>query len=338
MQYFVPGIHNRPTGGNIYNRRIIQFLQKQPGVQVEVIRGFPRESGSVLEKVKNPETSVEVIDSLLVWNQDVTPSLIEGSRNIRRVLMVHYLHLLDPEKAGSPRALREKNLLHAFDGFVATSVFGKTGLESAGIPGSRIGVIRPGLDSRFRPPVEFNGKDEIPHLLTVSNFEPGKGLVELLDILQRMADVSWTWHIVGGTALSREYLASFEERLGDSSILARTRIHGEVSDAQLLQLYNTSHVLVHPSSFETCGMVVMEAMSRGVPVVAYRVGGIPEIASGAARLVPQGNSDRFKEAIRDLIQNRNNRRRLAWKAREQSLRFHSWEKTGKQFLEFVSSL
>ena len=65
----------------------------------------------------------------------------------------------------------------------------------------------------------------------------------------------------------------------------RVQLAGRVSDAELDQLYREARMLVFPSLSEGFGLPVLEAMSRGTPVICSRTGSLPEIAGDAAVLV-----------------------------------------------------
>ena len=74
-----------------------------------------------------------------------------------------------------------------------------------------------------------------------------------------------------------------------------------LSSRKLIELYSSSKLLVLPSRYEAFGMVLAEAMACGTPVVATRVGGIPEVVGNCGRLVEYGEWERMKKHIIDVI-------------------------------------
>lgn len=75
---------------------------------------------------------------------------------------------------------------------------------------------------------------------------------------------------------------------------------GYVSDETLLALYDGALAMVVSSDSEGFGIPVIEAMARGLPVVATAVGGVPEAAGGAAALVPPGDDEALAAALHSL--------------------------------------
>lgn len=174
-----------------------------------------------------------------------------------------------------------------------------------GVPSSRIRVVYDGVDTeRFRP----GSRDEARHrlglsggkdlLLFVGNLVQVKGLDVLLaacDDLAR-AEVPFRIHLVGDGPL-RSWVEREAQRLslGDRVFLAGARPHDEIAD-----WFRAADLLVLPSRSEGVPSVLLEAASCGLPFVATRVGGIPEIAHlGTGRLVRSGDADALAAAIAD---------------------------------------
>jgi glycosyltransferase involved in cell wall biosynthesis len=134
------------------------------------------------------------------------------------------------------------------------------------------------------------GEERSPRLLFVGRPEPAKGLRHLLAALTEVAGA--TLDIVGSSAPA------------GSSADSRVRWHGEVRDrAALLALYDQAKALVLPSRSEGMPTVVLEAMARGVPVVATRVGAVPDLVKNGSTgwLVEPGDRRALVEALRDVV-------------------------------------
>ncbi|MDT7575952.1 MAG: hypothetical protein QOH17_2285, partial [Pseudonocardiales bacterium] len=97
--------------------------------------------------------------------------------------------------------------------------------------------------------------------------------------------------------------------------------------------YAAADVLVLASRAETYGMVVTEALARGVPVVASNVGGVPEalgqLADGSRPgvLVPPGDAAALAGALRGWLVDRDLRQRLRSVARERRASLPDWSTT-----------
>src|SRR5205085_4421455 len=103
----------------------------------------------------------------------------------------------------------------------------------------------------------------------------------------------------------------------------RLELPGYVDDARLDGLLRGAAVLAHPSRYEGFGMVVLEAMARGVPVVCADATALPETAGGAALLFAVDDARALAQALRQALANRE-----AWAARGRARAAEfSWEHT-----------
>ena len=103
---------------------------------------------------------------------------------------------------------------------------------------------------------------------------PGKGHDVLLDALATAADLAWRCECVG--SLDRTRLATACAAAPGSGLGDRVRFVGTRIGAELDRAYAAADLLVLASRAETYGMVVTEALARGVPVLATDVGGVTE--------------------------------------------------------------
>ncbi len=189
-------------------------------------------------------------------------------------------------------------------------------------------------------------------LLFVSRVSPEKGLHVLLDamgpILERHPDVTLdiagTEHSIppeyivdldpdplvralrrfyGGTA----YADELRRRLPPATA-GRVRFLGFVPPGHLSRLYRQSDVLVHPSLVEAFGLPPAEAMAAGIPVVASRVGGIPEIVEDGVSglLVPPGDPRALAGAVGRLLDDDALSARLAAAGRRRVERHFGWDR------------
>ena len=179
----------------------------------------------------------------------------------------------------------------------------------------RMGPLLVAYDSKFdredivdRPPAVWP-RQTPPRLLYVGRLAAEKGLDVLLETMRLLRrapfDLPVTLTIAGaathGSAFAGELRAAVERKgLADAVTLA-----GHVScGLPLFQLYDAHDVLVLPSFTEGFPQVVLEAMARGVPVVATSVGGIPRVARSGrnAVLVAPGRPDELARAIASLVE------------------------------------
>ena len=107
-------------------------------------------------------------------------------------------------------------------------------------------------------------------------------------------------------------------------------IHG-ASDAELLAAYRSATVLVNPSRYEGFGLPMVEAMKCGIPVICTDGGSQPEIAGGAAEIVPAGDEAALAGAIKRVLEDDSLRKDLSAKGLERAKRF-SWDATAAETL------
>ena len=338
----VPDIHDRPTGGNIYNRRIITEVRRHD--PVEVVPWRPEAEGQ--PSIDAADDVALVVDSLLVRRVAPLRTLRRAHPTATLVLLAHYLHCIDPNERDAPAADTERAVLPLFDGVVTTSGYVRDALVEEGVPDDRVSVVPPGLDDAYRAPVPERPVRGAPRLLTVANLLPGKGLRVLVQGLNTLADVDWTWTLVGDDALNPGFANALRADLRDSVIADRVTCTGAVPPDELRVQYDTSDVFVLPSQFETCSMATREAMARGLPIVAHEVGGLPHnlgdaAASGAApagHLVPPDQPGGLADALRTLLTDATARAQMGSAARERSRVFPTWAEAGGRFRAAVQSL
>ena len=113
----------------------------------------------------------------------------------------------------------------------------------------------------------------------------------------------------------------------------RVYFSGAQTEADLARSYATADLLLLPSRAESYGMVVVEALARGLPVVAAEVGGVPEALGRGADgtrpglLIPPGDSVALRDAIRSWLEDAGLRRRLRVAARERRESLADWSTT-----------
>lgn len=332
VAFIVPDIAGIPTGGNLYNRSILEAWPEgdnPPHVIAWPVDTAPdAPTGGI-----GPEPRI-VIDSLCLKHPEAVRALREVYPDAPIVLLAHYLNCIDPRSGDRRSAEEERDLLSILDGAMTPSRFVRDALTEESVPAEGIHVVSPGLDDAFRRPAPDRvGRDRPTELLTVANLLPGKGLDVLLDALDRAQDLDWIWRLVGGTDLDARYGDAFRERLRDSTFGDRVVWEGTVDRGSMPCIYDRADVFVLPSRFETCSMATREAMARGLPVVASRVGGLPENLGGEAAgcLVPPDDALALSATLRLLIADAGRREAMGAAAKRQSDRFPSWREAAQRF-------
>ena len=188
---------------------------------------------------------------------------------------------------------------------------------------ARFRVIPNAVDpSVFHPPASACRSHR---LVFVGSLQPLKGLPELLAGLARMNDIPWELHLAGVGPQAAEY-RELGGRLGLSS---RLHWHGAMLKPDLAELLRASRALVLPSRVESLPCVILEAMATGLPVLATRVGGIPEIVDETnGVLIEPRDVDAIEAGIRKLLSRDFDNEAIAVRARRFTL-----AEVGREILE-----
>ncbi len=202
-----------------------------------------------------------------------------------------------------------------------------------GVDARRITVIPPGVDlERFAPSDRAACKSALglgapAVILYVGRIEPLKGIEILLRACGQLpSDLDYRLVIVGGDEHSEARVAGLRHEAQALGIGERVLFAGSVPHDRLSLYYGAADVCVVPSYFESFGMVALEAMACGRPVVASRVGGLGStIRDGeTGYLVAWRCPEPFAERIETLLRNDALRHRFGDAARERARVFH-WD-------------
>ncbi len=174
---------------------------------------------------------------------------------------------------------------------------------------------------RARIATEFGIDPAAPWLLTVAMMRPGDKLASyrlLGSALETLTNRSWQL-IVVGDGPARDAVEAALAPLG-----GRVTFLGELAAADLRSIYVASDLYVWPGLNEAYGMALLEAQASGLPVVAGRTGGVPDVVSDGetGRLVAAGDQAAFAAAVASLIDDGPYRMTLAAGAAQIAARDH----------------
>lgn len=189
--------------------------------------------------------------------------------------------------------------------YLAVSKTVKESLKLQGIT-KNIEVVYNGvnLQEEINTYIERKGPFKI---LSIAHPVPHKGAHHLLEVLSHLKDkVEFKWVLLGWYSESsdKEYQNFFINEINRLKLNNHIEVLGNVNN--ILDWYKQSDLLVHPSESESFGFVVAEAMSFGIPVVAFNVGALHEIIDNQVDgfLIPAFETKIMAETIYELIQNK----------------------------------
>lgn len=331
--FAIPGDLSLPTGGYAYDRRLLREWREM-GVAARHLPlpgGFPNPSAAELSEtgralLSQPHDSVLLIDGLAygAFPEDIAAGLAG-----RVVALVH--HPLGLETGLSPAQAaefvkREATALRHASAVVVTSETTKRLLVADfAVPAEKITVAEPGVD----PAERAVGSDgESVELLAVGSLVPRKGYDVLIAALERLADKPWHLTIVGADDRVPATTAALREQIAATGLSERIKLAGAFRQAELDAAYAKADLFVMPSLFEGYGMVLTEALARGLPILCTTGGAAAETVPDTAALkVPPGDVAAFRAGLARLVDDTEERRQRADAAWDAASTLPRWRGT-----------
>jgi glycosyltransferase involved in cell wall biosynthesis len=253
-----------------------------------------------------------------VLSTDGTPS---NKRNMRTA------YGLQEQGKLTERAKRAlyKNVYGAATGLVGWSNSVKQSfVEDYGYPEEHVAVIPPGVDvDQF---VAGDRNHELPRILFVGGDFERKGGALLLDVFRG--------RLRGRAELILVTRAEIKNEPG-------VTVHRDISanSPELRELYATSDMFVLPTLADCLPLVLMEALAAGMPIVATRVGGIPDtvLEGKTGHLIDAGDSAALGDAVEALVTDSSRRRSMGDHGRADALNRFDARKNACRLFEFVRS-
>lgn len=223
------------------------------------------------------------------------------------------------------------------DRIVAVSQYTKQDIMNVfGIPHSRIEVIYHGVrleDYMFPEEAKVKirsalGINSQPMILFVGRLSPRKGVDILLRALPQLLGKMEVKLVLAGSGNQRDY-QQLAQSLGISD---KTVFLGHVSDNTLRLLYSSCDLFVLPSRLEGLGIVILEAMASGKPVVATNVGGIPELVKSGQNgiLVEAGEEGKLASAIVKVLSDNSLPKTIGGNNMKKAQEHYSWEAAARK--------
>jgi glycosyltransferase involved in cell wall biosynthesis len=323
----------RPSGGNTYDREVCRKLSSVGwSVHEHAVSGFwtrpDAASLAALARVMQgiPDRAVVLLDGLIA--STAPDVLVPEARRLRLIVLVHMpLGQRQVDDAALPR---ERAVLSASAAVVTTSAWTRRRLlELYSLPAERVHVAEPGVQAAELVP----GTDSGGALLCVAAVRFDKGHDLLLDALEMISDLAWHCVCVGSLDRDRAFVAELRARVVEAGLGERVEFPGPRTGNDLDRSYAGADLMVLPSRAETYGMVITEALARGLPVIAAEVGGVAEALGRGADgtlpgvLVPPEDPVALAGALRAWLVRAELRGRWRQAARERRESLFGWSRT-----------
>ena len=322
-----------PTGGNVYNSNLLTELgalgvkvrlQTLPGPWPEGNASAHAQLAKVLQGAP-----ISIVDGIVGCGApEVIAAAVEEARGRE-------------SRARERYAALEARAIRAASGVLSTSRWSAEKFTRRF--GRRdVGVAVPGV----RPAAVAHGSQQTgaARFLTLATLTPTKDQLTLVQALEQVADLSWTAAFVGSDQAAPDYAARVRAHIAAAGLTERIAVLGLLTGDILAREWDAADLLVLPSRTETYGLVIGEALARGVPAVVPAETGAVEaldqgetshssVTPGAA--VPSGDPASLAELLGSWLTEPTLRH--AWRqaalARRDTL--PGWRRTAKAVLTYL---
>lgn len=333
--FAIPGDLATPTGGYRYDREVLARAGTSGVdlVHLALPGSYPNPSADDLLRTAGALVSLPAGDVLLIDGlaYGALPESICLSIKSPIVALVHHPLALEsgipPEAAARLRASERTALAHARAVIVTSRSTARILAEDYDVAPDRITVAEPGTE----PVPRAGGSGEpAPVILAVGALSPRKGYDVLVEALARLGGEAWRLVIAGARDRSPDTDAALQAAIARHGLARRITLAGAVSDAELDRLYDGADIFVLPSRYEGYGMVLGEAMARGLPIVTTTGGAAAEtVPEGAAIKVPPGDARALASGLSRLIASRRLRADYADRAFRAGEALPGWDDTAR---------
>jgi D-inositol-3-phosphate glycosyltransferase len=320
------------------NARVIHVDAGEPAPldKSDVFDVLPEFVGNVRRFQQSQETEYDFVHSHY-WLSGWVGNQLARRWDTPHLAMFHTLARLKDRAQvqdgdAASRADVETRIVGAVDRIIASSEHERRALvELYGARRDRVVVIPCGADlDLFRPGDQAAARAQLglsgDVLLFVGRMDPIKGLDVLLRAVALLAHrPRLTLVVVGGSGTEEEMRRN--QALATSlDIVDRVQFRGSVPQEKLTQYYNAATVCVVPSHYESFGLVAIESLASGTPVIGSMVGGLPSVVHDHVNgfLVPWPEPAAFADRIETVLDQPSLRAALASQARASVLRF-GWD-------------
>ncbi|MBX9684098.1 MAG: glycosyltransferase family 4 protein, partial [Hyphomicrobium sp.] len=176
-------------------------------------------------------------------------------------------------------------------------------------------------------------------ILAVGAVLPRKGYDLLVEALAPLVDLDWRLTIAGALDRHPAAVEALQATIDAHDLQHRVTLAGKVVPATLERFYESADLFVSSSLFEGYGMVLAEAMARGLPIVTATGGAASDTAGKAAALhVESGNVAELTTALRRALTDKKLRDSLADAAWEAGRTLPTWQETARRVAAVILGL
>ncbi len=356
---FISGSDSPKTGGELYNYKVSQYLEKH-NVEQQFIGLHKYRHLIRLGRIPFfGDLLVSFILAVLLYKYDgifvedhyfsrylFLTNILQ--RAIRKSPIITVVHLFYQYESHDKLLLRrwingwiEQFLLLFTSVIVTSSEYSKREIQSLGISSERIHVFYPGIDRdefiTLSPTTEDIGKHKI---LCVANYIPRKGVLYLIEAFAQIPPNEFILHLVGRPDKDFFYYYKIVNRVKELSLENLVVFHDGKDQENIKYLYSTSSIFVLPSLKETFGIVLVEAMHYKLPIITMNISAMPDLVKDGENglLVQPKNIQALANALKTLMTEPELRKKMGENGYQKVSTSFDWEQTSFDFLNLLTSL
>ena len=328
--FAIPGDLATPTGGYAYDRRVLALLGEY-GIDASLLTlpgSFPRPGAQDLAITRQALSAVSPDDVLLIdglaWGAmpvDLAAAL--GSNIV--ALCHHPLGLesgLSKPQADALIANETITLSFAAKVIVTSHSTRATLIAQFGLAPEKIVVAEPGTDPA---PRAIGSGGQSLNILAVGSIVQRKGYDLLVEALAGLRDLDWRLRIVGAQDRAPSCVQALRAQIAEAGLEERIILVGGASDEELGALYHSADLFVSASRYEGYGMVLTEALARGLPIIASTGGAAADtLPDGAGLKIAPDDAPALRQALRRALSDSALRAQLAQAASAAAQNLPSW--------------
>jgi rhamnosyl/mannosyltransferase len=217
-----------------------------------------------------------------------TGSMVKGKNGVDKLILFYEKYVL-------PKVFQKAKTIICSSDFVKNTFLRSFSKKTI--------TINPGVDIVAKKPSkkDTNNVLFVGGLTKAEHYKGVEYLIKAIALLKK--DIPTMQLSVAGKGDAMSTYKQLAKQLG---IAEHVRFLGRQDKNALQKLYQRANVLVLPSASESFGMVLIEAMSHGTPVIASNIGGIPDVVTDGKEgiLVPVKNAEKLAAAIKKILTNK----------------------------------
>jgi glycosyltransferase involved in cell wall biosynthesis len=342
------------SGGYLYDRKLVTHLRDQ-GDHVEIIsllwRAYVPHLLDNFSKSLSKRLQALSID-VLIQDELNHPSLawLNARLNLSYpvISLVHHLRCNEMRPVWQNSIYRwvEHRYLESVDGFIFNSATTFLAVDNVSKIDKRSWVIATPGGDRFNPEIGSTRIKSRSHslgplrLIFLGNIIPRKGLHTLIAALGKIPKGACILTVIGDTSVNPAYTRTILRQVSRLDLKDTVHFHEALEDKALEKLLSDSHVLVVPSSYEGFGIVYLEAMSFGLPVIGTTLGAASEIITpgDSGYLIEPVDSASLADILQKLHKNRDLLTSLSLSALKRFHLFPGWEQSMGRVRKFLKEV